>query len=84
MVAQIADIFQQYDVDSALYTKYNTTENSLNSLLIAAADETYIRSLRDKYIGYANITTKDMLEQLYIAYIRAFRTTKSICMGITA
>ena len=45
-------------------------EKSLKSLLIAAVDKTYIRSLRDKYIRYANITTKVMLAHLYLDYAK--------------
>ena len=57
-VAQIVDICRKYDVELALYTECNMTDNALKSLLIAAVDKTYIRSLREKYFGYANITTK--------------------------
>ena len=45
-------------------------EKALRSLLIDAVDETYIRSLRYKYIGYAKITTKEMLAHLYLAYAK--------------
>ena len=39
-------------------------------MLIAAVDKTYICSLRDKYIGYANITILQMLTHLYAAYTK--------------
>ena len=68
--AQIADIRRQYNVDSALYTKYGITAKALKSLLIATVDETYLRSLQEKYIGYANVTTKEMLAHLYLAYAK--------------
>ena len=32
--------------------------------------QTYIRSLRDKYIGCANIATKDIMEHLYPYYAK--------------
>ena len=41
---------------------------ALKSLFIAAIDKTYIRSLRIKYIRYANVTTKEMLAHLYLSY----------------
>ena len=47
---QIRSIRVQHDLDPKLYCEYNSTDNALKSLLIAAADETYIRSLCDKYI----------------------------------
>ena len=43
------------------------TDKALKYFLIAAYDKTYIWSLRDKYIGYANIATKEMLAHLYLA-----------------
>ena len=64
---QIADICQQYDVDSDLYTEYDMMDKALKSLLIDAVNKTYIQSLREKYIGYANVTTKEMLAHLYLA-----------------
>ena len=39
-------------------------------MLIGAVDETYIRSLRQKYVGYANITTLTILNHLYDSYAR--------------
>ena len=68
--AQIADILWQYDADTALYTDYDMTDKALKSLLVAAVDKTYIQSLQDKYIGYANVTTKEMLAYLYLAYAK--------------
>ena len=42
----------------------------MKTILIAAVDDAYIRSLRDKYIGYANVTTLEMLTHLYDSYAR--------------
>ena len=64
------DICQQYYVDSALYTEYDMTDKALKSLLIAAVDKTYIQSLQDKNIRYTNVTTKEMLAHLYLAYVK--------------
>jgi hypothetical protein len=67
---QIADIRRQHDIATALYKQYDATDKALKSLLIAAVDDTYVRSLRDKYIGYANVTTLMMLKHLYDSYAR--------------
>ena len=64
---QISSIRVQNDMDTKLYCEYDSTDKALKYLLIAAVDETYIGSLRDKYIGYANITTLQMLTHLYAA-----------------
>ena len=57
-------------MDTQFFFEYDSTDKDLKSLLISAVDETYIRSLRDKYIGYANITTLQMLTHLYAAYAK--------------
>jgi hypothetical protein len=67
---QIADLCRHHDVTANLYKEYDLTDKALKSLLISAVDETYVRSLRDKYIGYANITTLQMLTHLYTAYAK--------------
>ena len=67
---QTSSIRVQHDLDTKLYCEYDSTDKSLKSLLIVAVDKTYIRYLRDKYIGYANITTLQMLMHLYAAYAK--------------
>ena len=57
-------------MDTKLYCEYDSTDKPLKSLLIAAVNETYIRSLHDKYTSYANITTLQMLMHLYSAYAK--------------
>jgi hypothetical protein len=66
---QIADLCCQYNISAKLYHKYDATGKALKSLLIAAVDETYVRALRDKYIGYANVTVLEMLTHLYTTKI---------------
>ena len=68
--AQISDTRRQYDVNLALYTEYDMTDKALKYLRIAAVDKTYIQYLQDTYIGYANITTKEMLAHHYLAYAK--------------
>jgi hypothetical protein len=67
---QIADIRSQHDVKNALYKEYDATDKALKSLLLSTVDETYVRSLRDKYIGYANVTTLQMITHLYTSYAK--------------
>ena len=42
----------------------------MNTILIAVVGETYILSLHDKYISYANVTTLQMLTHLYNNHAR--------------
>ena len=67
---QISSIRVQHDLNTKFYLEYDSTDKALKFLLIAAVDETYIRFLCDKYIGYANITTLKMLMHLYAAYAK--------------
>ena len=48
------------------------TDKALKYLLISAVNETCIWSLQYKYTGYANITTKEMLAHLYLAYAKIY------------
>ena len=61
---QISEIRRQHKELVEEFNQYLQTDRALKSILIAAVDEAYIRSLRDKYIGYANVTTLDMLTHL--------------------
>jgi hypothetical protein len=67
---QITDLRRQHDHAAALYKEYDATDKALKSLLLSAVDETYVRSLRDRFIGYANVTTLQMLTHLYTAYAK--------------
>ena len=50
--------------------RYDQTEKALKKLLLAAADETYVRSLRHKYVGFANVTTLTALNHLCDSYAK--------------
>ena len=43
-------------------------ESALKTQLVQAVDEIYIKSLKNKYTGYANHTTKEILDHLYKSY----------------
>jgi hypothetical protein len=68
--AQIVELRRQHDHAAALYKEYDATDKALKSLLLSAVDETYVRSLRDRFIGYATVTTLQMLTHLYTAYAK--------------
>lgn len=68
--AQIADARRTHAEATRSFTQYHQTDRALKTILIGAIDEAYIRSLRDKYIGYANVSTLDMLSHLYDTYAR--------------
>jgi len=45
-------------------------DKALKLLLIAAVDEAYIRSLHHKYVGFANVTTLQIITHFYDTYER--------------
>ena len=67
---QIADIRRQHKDPFDEIQTYQQTDRTLKTILIASIDEAYIRLLRDKYIGYANVTTLQMLTHLHNSYAR--------------
>ena len=67
---QIADLRRQHREACEEYLQYDQTDKALKSLLIAAVDEVYVRSLRHKYVGYANVKTLTMIAHLCDNYAR--------------
>ena len=67
---QIASIRYNFESDQRVFQKYNNVEQALKVQLIAAVDEVFIQSLRNKYVGYANHTTKAILTYLYDSYAK--------------
>ena len=66
--AQIASIRYDFDSLHRMFNKYNNVEQALKTQVIEAVEEIYIQSLRNKYVGYANVTTKELLDHLYSSY----------------
>jgi len=63
-------LYRKFNRATALYKEYNDTDKALKSLLISAVDDSYIRALKDKYIGYANVIMLQMLTHLYANYAK--------------
>ena len=53
-----------------IFKEYDDTDKAIKVLLMSAIDETYICVLQDRYVGYANVTTLEMLTHLYTKYAR--------------
>ena len=67
---QIADIRLQFTNATKLYKQYDTTDKALKQLLLGAVDDMFVRSLRNRHIGYANVTTLALLTHLYTVYAK--------------
>ena len=59
-----------FDEDPRVFRQYHNTNNALKSQLIASVDEMYIKALRNRITGYAQTTTKQLLQHLFDTYGR--------------
>jgi hypothetical protein len=67
---QIADLRFTFNTATALFKDYDLADKALKQLLLGAVDDMFVRSLQTKYIGYLNVTTRQLLDHLYAQYAR--------------
>ena len=53
-----------------MFKQYDSTNKALKQILLGAVDEMFVRSLQIKYVGYLNVSTRDILNHLYSDYAR--------------
>ena len=53
---------------AALFNEYDRTDKSRRQQLLLAVDELFVRSLRHRYVGYGTVSTRDILDHLYVTY----------------
>lgn len=58
-----------YKTNLALYEEYISTDAALKKQLLAAVDDLYVSALKQDYVGYGRVTTLDLLNHLYSAYV---------------
>jgi hypothetical protein len=66
--AQIAEVTRQHASNLKEYELYVTTEAKLKQQLLAAVPSTYTDELTDPILGYANVTTLQILQHLATNY----------------
>ena len=66
----IANERQSFTDTTALFKKHNFANKSLKQILLGNIDKMFVRSLQTKYIGYLNVSTRNILEHLYSKYAR--------------
>ena len=66
--AQINHITATWQSDTKEFNLYNAVETSLKRLLLAAVDDSYVSSLSDNDFGFANVTTRQILQHLETTY----------------
>ena len=68
--AQISAIRNQFDYDTIAFKEYVNTDKALVSQLVEAIDELYLKSLRNKYVGFTGKTFLTMIAHLYLHYAK--------------
>jgi hypothetical protein len=66
--AQITEINRQFLADQREYHLYSSTEAKLKQQLLMAVPNTYTNALKDKFVGFANVTTLQILTHLNTDY----------------
>ena len=57
-----------HQIQLDLFNEYSNIDKALKKILLGAIDEIYIHFLRNKYLGYQNHTTQDILNHMYTTY----------------
>ena len=51
-----------------IWREYNATDKALKQQLLGVYDKMYLKTLQNRHMGFANVTTKQMLWHLYDNY----------------
>ena len=66
----ISDIRLQFFSTTRLHKQYDSADKTLKQLLLGAVDDMLVCSLRNRHIGYANVTSLKLLTHLYTVYAK--------------
>jgi hypothetical protein len=66
--AMIAALTRTHTENIRIWREYLATDKGLKQQLIHAVDEMYYKTLRNRITGYASVTTRNILEHLYLTY----------------
>jgi hypothetical protein len=67
---QISAVIRQHGLSANLFKEYLATDKALKQQIIGAVPATYLRTLRNRITGFANVTTLQLLSHLYTNYGR--------------
>ena len=66
--AQIGEAVRQHKERLKIWKEYNITDQALKNQLLSTFDEVYLKGLRNRHVGYQNVTARDMIQHLYTNY----------------
>ena len=67
---QIQAVNALHATNTRLFKQYNATDRALKQQLLGCVDDMFVNALSDTHIGYANVSTLDLLTHLYTAYAK--------------
>ena len=73
----IASLTATHERASKIFHEYNNTDKALKQLLLGAVDDMFTSALKNRYIGYANVSTKQLLTHLLKLTARSQVTTSA-------
>jgi hypothetical protein len=65
---QIQAIIREHKESLRIWREYNHVDAALKQQLIRAVDQLYIRTLQHRHTGFANVTTRQLIEHLLNTY----------------
>jgi hypothetical protein len=66
--AQISAANHQWEEATTDFKTYNTVQSALKEQIIMVIEPMYIEMLNDELVGFANTTSRDMLDHLFLSY----------------
>lgn len=66
--AHIGEAVRQHKERLKIWKEYNATDLALKNQLLTTFDEVYLKGLRNRHVGYQNVTARDMIQHLYTNY----------------
>ena len=64
----VTSLTDTHNRETKLFREFNNTDAALKQLLLGAVDDMFTRALKNRYIGYANVSTKELLAHLFVTY----------------
>ena len=65
---EVAAARAEHEHNLRIFREFHNTDKALKSLLIGAVDDMYIKALRHRITGYAQVSTRQILDHLYLHY----------------
>ena len=67
---QIQTVNAIHTTNTRLFKQYDATDRALKQQLLGCVNNMFVNALSDTHVGYANVSTLDLLTHLYTAYAK--------------